>query len=136
VTDQFPVPGTTPEATTAAGRPRPGWYPDPWVAGQHRYWTGDAWTAHAFPDGPAHQGPDPAPWSTPEPEAIFPAEVSPGTTTPERSPKTRALAAGALVVGLIVGFVAVVAIVSALTGRTSSRTAANSPPPPVATFPP
>jgi hypothetical protein len=136
VTDQFPVPGTAPEATTAAGRPRAGWYPDPWVAGQHRYWTGDVWTAHVFPDGPAHQGPDPAPWSDHEPEAIFPAEVSPGSTTPARSPKGRALAAAALVVGLIVGFVAVVAIVSALTGRTSSRTAAESQPPPVATFPP
>ncbi len=34
----------------------PGWYPDPWTAGQHRYWNGTAWTTHAFPDGPG--GPD------------------------------------------------------------------------------
>ena len=29
-----------------------GWYPDPWSDGQHRYWTGAAWTGDVFPSGP------------------------------------------------------------------------------------
>ena len=35
-----------------AAKPRAGWYPDPWARGHHRYWDGEAWTAHAFPNGP------------------------------------------------------------------------------------
>ncbi|HEY7858142.1 MAG TPA: DUF2510 domain-containing protein [Candidatus Nanopelagicales bacterium] len=27
-----------------------GWYPDPWTAGQRRYWSGERWTAHVFAD--------------------------------------------------------------------------------------
>ena len=32
--------------------PGPGWHPDPWFSGQHRYWDGRTWTADVFPDGP------------------------------------------------------------------------------------
>ena len=39
MTDQTDVPG-------------PGWHPDPWFSGQHRYWDGRSWTADVFPDGP------------------------------------------------------------------------------------
>lgn len=28
----------------------PGWYPDPWVDGARRYWTGSQWAAMSFPD--------------------------------------------------------------------------------------
>jgi hypothetical protein len=30
-----------------------GWYPDPWFSGQHRYWSGRAWTGEVFADGAA-----------------------------------------------------------------------------------
>ena len=45
-----PVSGTHPVA--APVKPKAGWYPDPWAPAHHRYWDGDVWTAHAFPDGP------------------------------------------------------------------------------------
>lgn len=35
------------------GRPAattPGWFPDPWVTGARRYWTGSQWTSMSFPD--------------------------------------------------------------------------------------
>lgn len=34
--------------------PGPGWYPDPWFTGQHRYWTGRTWTGDVFADDPSH----------------------------------------------------------------------------------
>ena len=39
--------------------PGPGWHPDPWFSGQHRYWDGRTWTGDVFPDGPvgSHDGP-------------------------------------------------------------------------------
>src|SRR3954452_23143419 len=30
----------------------PGWYRDPWNAGQQRYWDGQAWTGHIYAGGP------------------------------------------------------------------------------------
>ena len=38
--------------TNETGWPGPGWHPDPWFSGQHRYWDGRSWTADVFPDGP------------------------------------------------------------------------------------
>ena len=38
--------------TYQTGAPGPGWHPDPWFYGQHRYWDGRSWTADVFPDGP------------------------------------------------------------------------------------
>lgn len=40
-----------------------GWYPDPWVSGQQRYWDGQQWTAHT--NSPQPQPPQPQP--QPEP---------------------------------------------------------------------
>ena len=36
--------------------PGPGWHPDPWFSGQHRYWDGRTWTGDVFPDGPTESG--------------------------------------------------------------------------------
>src|SRR3954451_22545220 len=38
--------------TSDGSTPGPGWHPDPWFSGQHRYWDGRSWTADVFPDGP------------------------------------------------------------------------------------
>lgn len=31
------------------GNPQPGWYPDPQVGGQQRWWDGQGWTDHTAP---------------------------------------------------------------------------------------
>jgi Protein of unknown function (DUF2510) len=128
VTDQAPRGLTT-------GYPAPGWYPDPQVGGQHRYWTGTAWTADVFPDGPTF--PDPAPvtyWAPYQAEVEPPISVAPPDARPRRG---RALAAVALVVGLIVGFVAVIAVVNAVTGKSASSTSDTiTTTPPTPTTPP
>jgi hypothetical protein len=117
---------------TAATAARPGWYPDPWLAGQHRYWTGQQWTADVFPDGPTHPDPDPLPdWSPYDPEPESPPPAGPKSGRP--------LAVVALVVGLIVGFVAVIAIVNAVTDKSTPKQAAATPTVPTgpaATLPP
>lgn len=41
---------TAPAALTALGGPQPGWYPDPWARGTHRYWDGQRWTTHTMGD--------------------------------------------------------------------------------------
>lgn len=85
----------------SANRADPGWYPDPWAAGQHRYWNGTDWTTHAFPDGPgspsrySEVAPAAAPseydrptvsvttspWARDEPTQVYPApEWSPPAT--------------------------------------------------------
>src|SRR3954465_10419158 len=38
------------------GAPGPGWHPDTWFSGQHRYWDGRTWTGDVFPDGPTEAG--------------------------------------------------------------------------------
>lgn len=42
--------------TSDSGAPGPGWHPDPWFSGQHRYWDGRTWTGDVFPDGPTESG--------------------------------------------------------------------------------
>src|SRR4051794_37504192 len=40
----------------------PGWYSDPWTAGQYRYWTGQTWTGETNRWGPTHAGLGADPW--------------------------------------------------------------------------
>src|SRR3954453_15918508 len=42
--------------TSDGSTPGPGWHPDPWFSGQHRYWDGRTWTGNVFPDGPTESG--------------------------------------------------------------------------------
>jgi hypothetical protein len=134
VTDGVDDRGAFGAATDAGpGRPAPGWYPDPWVGGQHRYWTGDQWTADVFPDGPLHQGPEPLPeWSPYDPYVAAEAV----TDRPVRPRSERPLAAVLLIVGLVVGFVAVVSIVNAVTDKTGPNPSTATPTVPAPTLPP
>jgi len=122
--------------------PTAGWYPDPWFTGQHRFWSGRAWTGDVFPDGPAGSTaapvvPRPAserPPSSPPtarsaqpppaPTFAYTATLAPPTdpmgpwdlmeSEPPRRrlPVTWQVNALALVVGLIVGFFVVERAVS------------------------
>lgn len=59
---------------SAAARPA-GWYADPWVRGQRRYWSGDQWTADVFADGSRQQA-----------DTSFIARYGPPPTTPAQPP--------------------------------------------------
>ncbi|QYG95321.1 DUF2510 domain-containing protein [Iamia sp. SCSIO 61187] len=39
---------SAPAALPALGAQRPGWYPDPWARGGHRYWDGQRWTTQTM----------------------------------------------------------------------------------------
>ena len=47
---------TSDGTTSFDSGPGPGWHPDPWFSGQHRYWDGRTWTGDVFPDGPTESG--------------------------------------------------------------------------------
>ena len=40
-------PGGT-EPGPSPSLPPPGWYPDPWARGSHRYWDGQRWTTQTM----------------------------------------------------------------------------------------
>jgi Protein of unknown function (DUF2510) len=56
-TVESPVAQESPTATytarPTAGTYPPGWYADPWTAGQYRYWSGQTWTGETNRWGPA-----------------------------------------------------------------------------------
>jgi len=144
---------------TVGGVPGPGWYPDPWFTGQHRYWTGATWTGDVFPTGPADFGatrielrptherppvppptersptPPPAPtfnYFSEAPTVAFAPWETLESWPPEHSPRRmsrRTINIIAMATGLVIGF-AVVAV--ALTSRHTPSDA--SPPPPAAPF--
>lgn len=137
---------------TTGGVPGPGWYPDPWFNGQHRFWTGAGWTADVFPDGPtgaqarvelrpeSERPPAPPPTErspTPPPAPTFNyGETAPTTvfapwetleSAPARSGRrlsSRQINIIALGIGLVVGFVAVAVALSRHQGTSDA-----APPP-------
>src|ERR1700681_4966970 len=62
----------------------PGWYPDPWFAGQHRYWDGATWTPHVQPV-PSGGWPA-APASAASPSAA-PSSEAPSSEPPVSAPE-------------------------------------------------
>src|SRR5436305_6830224 len=72
--------------TSDGSTPGPGWHPDPWFSGQHRYWDGRAWTGDVFPDGPV--GSDDVPRVTLRAECERPPVPPPAarSATPPPSP--------------------------------------------------
>jgi Protein of unknown function (DUF2510) len=103
----------TAEIPSVANTPPPGWYPDPWIAGHHRYWNGQIWSAESFPSRQtATTGP---PTMRPGPVAE-PAPLSPR----RRLPSGRALAAILLVAGLLLGFGVAFGITSAVGTKDAS----------------
>lgn len=154
---------------TDAGVPGPGWYPDPWFTGQHRYWTGATWTGDVFPDGPAGheppqvtlrpegQRPPVAPPTQRSPSPLPPPTFGYGAAQPVAAPTTvlepwellesapdraerrrlspRHLNAIALLVGLVIGFVVVAAVVRDSGHRSPSASLSPTFPTPFPTFP-
>ncbi len=128
--------GDTVEMPTqrASGVPA-GWYPDPWIPDHHRYWTGEAWSGHAFPSGPASFAEFGGGWeqpaeslaSSPDPEGWSPTrEVS---RRWDWLPTGKGLAVLTLVISLIVGFG--IAFALSAPPRSASSTLPSVPP----TFP-
>ena len=82
------------EMTNQTGVPGPGWHPDPWFSGQHRYWDGRSWTGDVFPDGPV--GTYGAPQVTLRPEGERPPVAPPtARSAVAPPPPTWGFAAGA-----------------------------------------
>ncbi|MFJ4172760.1 DUF2510 domain-containing protein [Microbacterium sp. NPDC089696] len=73
---------------------RAGWYPDPEVPTQSRYWDGTQWTEHRAPMAPA--APEPGPPLIPPPPAVAPSPTSTSGS------KKGWLIGGAIATGVIV----------------------------------
>src|SRR5579871_1776441 len=123
-------PGPAPENAV----PAPGWYPDPWLASQRRYWTGDRWTLDTLPGG-ADPGPPAAP---PTGWGSSPLGPDPFGPSPDRR-RGRALIAVATVIGLLIGLGAAYAFSRRSSNNTASppvTSPATSPTNPGITTPP
>jgi hypothetical protein len=125
----------------------PGWYADPWSAGQYRRWNGEAWTGETHRTGPVttllHAPPtaasDPpvspaspatAGWPTAgAPTAPAPPVYAPPAHKPGRG-RSGAIVAGIIVIALLAG-----AVGYAIEASTESDNTASSPRPPATTAP-
>ena len=67
--DRHPSAATRPTGTddtgTTFGGTAPGWFRDPFVRHEQRYWSGTAWTEHVLDDGVPAVDPPPPPRVTP-----------------------------------------------------------------------
>jgi Protein of unknown function (DUF2510) len=116
-----------------AAQASPGWYPDPWLKGQRRFWDGHSWTAHAFPEAPTPggasepgspwppptvgvpgTGPPPPEWRPPATSTEPGASPRPPDATPAANairsrpfwpPRGQALVAMLIALGFVVGLV-------------------------------
>jgi hypothetical protein len=89
----------------------PGWYADPWTAGQYRFWSGEAWTGDTHRSGPAAAYGERGGWSPSAtiaggslPSTIAPSVPAP--VPPYRSPRRgriTAIGAGLVVLVLVAG---------------------------------
>jgi hypothetical protein len=115
--------------STETGRAwAPGWYADPWVAGQYRMWNGEAWTGETGRAGPSDTVPPVAPASTPAYAPIstprYPQSGPP--VRPGRSGRTAAIVAAVVVLVLIAGAIGY-AIESSTESDSSSSTTTQPP---------
>lgn len=94
----------TDSAAPPSPTPVPGWYPDPNGRALHRYWDGEAWTAHTAP-------------TVPPPGADFP--VPPAAPTPDHGPSTSMhwlLPVGRSWQSLLAGYMGIGGLVFAIAG--------------------
>lgn len=128
--------------TTGEGAERAaGWYADPWVHGQQRYWTGSDWAADVFADAldqqanvdfasrygaapttPADPPPPPPTWAHRVPAASVPVVEQSTPTPPPSGPSQRMVAA--IAAGLIAAVVLMVGGGLWLRSATSDTSAA------------
>jgi hypothetical protein len=112
----------------------PGWYADPWTAGQYRFWNGEAWTGDTHRSGPAAAYGEPRGWSSsPAIVAGTAAPTVPSTVPPTvlsyRSPRGGRITA--VVVGLVVLVLVAGGIGYAIESHTKSKgSTANAAPTP------
>ena len=106
-----------------------GWYDDPSVPGQLRYWTGDAWSASVVPRPQLSTAPPTDLWasssdhvaSSTSGDRVVVRERRVRVTRPQRL-----LFVVALVVGLLVGFVLTFSLTSSHTSKTPPSPSASS----------
>jgi hypothetical protein len=96
-----------PAAPTADTTWPPGWYSDPWTAGQYRYWTGTTWTGETNRWGPTHAGGGTDPW----PQLSSP--VTTGYGLPTSGPRAAATAPSSRRGPIVAGVIVLVLLVAA-----------------------
>jgi hypothetical protein len=132
-TRETPV-GSTAEMTTPMPAPPtadttwpPGWYSDPWTAGQYRYWTGTTWTGETNRWGPTNAG-GAAAWpavSSPVTSGYgLPTGEAPADAPPARPTRRGPVIAGVIALVLLVAASATVGYI--IDSRSRSKSSADN----------